>query len=232
MIALLHGTFALSAVCLWGAFGRKGHLAVKDSVPDVKTLFHRMGKGGHMFTKEYWKSSAEKLRSTKYLAIMAATIAMKTALSFFYIPISENLHISFGYLLTAIEGAVLGPVAAAVSGGVTDIVSFMMNPTGPFFFGYTLTAMMGPFIYGLFFYRQKITLPRIIFAKAIVNYGVNVLIGSLWSAMLYSKGYIYYAGKSLIKNTSMLPIEIILLYTIFRLVGPYLERRKLIIKQN
>ena len=78
-----------------------------------------------MFTKEYWKSSAEKLRSTKYLAIMAATIAMKTALSFFYIPISENLHISFGYLLTAIEGAVLGPVAAAVSGGVTDIVKFM-----------------------------------------------------------------------------------------------------------
>lgn len=50
--------------------------------------------------------------------------------------------------------------------------------------------------------------------------------------MLYSKGYIYYAGKSLIKNTSMLPIEVILLYTIFRLVGPYLERRKLISKQS
>jgi len=191
-----------------------------------------VGKEVYMFTKEYWKSSADKLRSTKYLAIMAATIAMKIALSYISIPISESLRINFGYLVTSIEGAVLGPVAGAVSGMVTDLVGFMIHPTGPFFIGYTLTAMLGPFVYGLFFYRKRITLPRIALSKVFVNLFVNVLVGSLWSAILYSKGYIYYAGRSLIKNVSMLPIEIVLLYTMFRLVGPYLEHRKLIVPQK
>ncbi len=185
-----------------------------------------------MFTKEYWHSSFSKLRSTKYLAIIAAMVAMKTVLSFFSIPISESLRITLGWLLTSIEGAVLGPGAAAVSGAVTDIVSFMVKPTGPFFIGYTLSAMLGPLVYGLYFYRQKITLPRIILAKATVNYVVNVLIGSIWSAVLYSKGYIFYFMRSIVKNTTMLPIEIALIWLMFKAVGPYLERRGYIVKQH
>ena len=38
-----------------------------------------------------WKSSAEKLHQTKYLALMAAMIALKTVLSMYYLPVSENL---------------------------------------------------------------------------------------------------------------------------------------------
>ena len=181
-----------------------------------------------MFTKEYWQSSFSKLKSTKYLAIMASMIAMKVVMSNFYIPLSETLHISFGYMFTAVEATILGPGAGMISGAITDIVSFMVHPQGPFFFGYTITAMLGELFYGLFFYRQKITLPRIIAAKVSVNYIINVLIGSFWSSILYSKGYIYYATRSLIKNTMMLPVEITLLFTIFKLIMPFLKRRHLI----
>ncbi len=185
-----------------------------------------------MLTKEYWKSSAEKLRSTRYLAMIATMVAMKIVLSYFTIPISESLRITLGFLITTLEGAILGPVSAAVSGMVTDLVGFAIHPTGPFFFGYTLSAMLGPFIYGLYFYRQKVTLPRIILAKATVNYFVNVLIGSLWTATLYSRGYVYYATASLIKNTTMLPIEVALIFLVFKAVGPYLESRGLIVPQK
>ena len=64
-----------------------------------------------MFTKEYWKSSAVKLRQTKYLAIMATMIALKAVLANFSIPLSETLRINFGYMVTSVEAAVVGPVA-------------------------------------------------------------------------------------------------------------------------
>ena len=185
-----------------------------------------------MFTKEYWKSSAAKLRQTKYLAIMATMIALKAVLANFSIPLSETLRINFGYMVTSVEAAVVGPVAGMISGAVSNTVNFMIRPSGTFFVGYTISAMLGELFYGLFFYRRRITLPSIIAAKASVNYLINVLLGSLWSSMLYSKGYIYYAGKSVIKNTVMLPIEITLLFLIFKMVLPFLQRRQLVVPQD
>lgn len=184
-------------------------------------------KEAFMFQKDYWISSFEKLKDTKYLALIAIFIAMKTIVSMYVIPVSDNLHIAFTFLFVAVESSIIGPVAAIVSGAITDIISFIAFPKGPFFFGYTLSSMLGSFIYALFFYRKKITFPKILCAKALVNYGVNVLLGSLWSKMLYSKGYLYYASTSLIKNTLLLPIEVIALYFIFRYLTPYLKKRNL-----
>lgn len=179
-----------------------------------------------MFTKEYWKSSTDKLKSTKYLALMAAFIAMKVILSGIYIPISENLHIGVSFLVIAIEASILGPVSGMVSGFVTDILSFAIFPSGAFFFGYTLTAMLGELIYALFLYRQKITILKIALAKIITNYLLNVAIGSIWSSMLYGNVYLYYAAKSLIKNTLLLPFEILGLVVLFNLLLPFLKKQK------
>lgn len=67
--------------------------------------------------------------------------------------------------------------------------------------------MLSGLIYGVMLYRQKPTLPRIIVTRLIINYGSNVLLGSVWKAMLYGKGYLYYFTSGLVKNTTMLPIE-------------------------
>ncbi len=186
-----------------------------------------------MFTKDYWKSSAEKLKSTKYLALIGLFIACKVIVSFISIRVSENLYVSISFLFTSVEGAIIGPVAGMVSGAVTDVVGYMVNSRGYSFFpGYTLSAMLGLFVYAIFLYRQKITIVRIAAAKAIVNYGVNVLLGSVWSAMMMSKGYIFYATQSLIKNSILLPFEIIALVALFNMLIPTLVRQKLIIPQD
>ncbi len=207
----------------------KNLLAVTNKTPTVRNVsFPLLGeKGAYMFNKSYWKSSAEKLKSTKYLAVMAMMIALKIVLSGFYFPIGENLHLSITFIFVAIEASILGPACGMVSGAITDLVSFMIHPDGPFFIGYVLTAMLGELVYGLFFYQKEVTLKNIIPAKLVNNYFVNVLIGSLWSSILYSKGYIYYMSKSLIKNTIMLPIEVMVLFICFKLVTPILKSRNL-----
>ncbi len=178
--------------------------------------------------KTNWTTSKEKLQSTKYLAIMAILIALKVVTSMLFIPVAENLHIGFTYLIIAIEAMILGPAAGMVSAFVTDIVAFLAMPKGPFFIGYTLSSMLTMYIYALCFYNKKITLPKIILAKTLNNYLVNVLLGSLWTSMLYSKGYYFYFTKSLIKNSIMLPIEIAMLYITFKVITPILKKKNLI----
>lgn len=179
-----------------------------------------------------WKSSFAKLHSIKYLSLIAITIAMKITLGAFFIPISENLRIYISFVITVIEAAMIGPAAGIVSGGITDILGFMIHPSGAFFFGYTISSMLGSFIYAIFLYNQKIKLWRIFCSKLCVNLFVNVLLGSLWSTMMFSKGYIFYATKSLIKNITLLPLEVFLIYLLFKMVLPILEKRDLIQKQD
>jgi hypothetical protein len=50
--------------------------------------------------------------------------------------------------------------------------------------------------------------------------------------MMMSKGYIYYATQSLIKNSILLPFEIIALIALFNMIIPTLQRQKLIIPQD
>lgn len=179
-----------------------------------------------------WKTSAKNLKSVRYLALMAAFIALKIILSATYIPVSENLRIGISFLVVALEASIVGPVAGMVSGAVTDVLSFIIFPNGPFFPGYTLTAMMGELFYALLLYNREITVVRIVIAKILNNYIVNVGLGSLWSSMLYGNAYVVYFARSIIKNTIMLPIEVILLVVLFNLLGKILVRKNFLSSEN
>ena len=185
-----------------------------------------------MFNKEFWKSSAQKLKSVRYLALMGLFIALKIVVSKLYFPVSENLKVGFGFILMAIESSILGPVAGMLSGFITDNVGFFLGGGGVYFFGYTLTPMLACLVWSIFLYRQKITVVKVILAKLINSIFVNVLVGSVWSTMLYGKGFLFYATKSLIKNTLLFPIEVIILVIVFNALIPVLKRAKLIDSTN
>ena len=57
-----------------------------------------------------------------------------------------------------------------------------------------------------------------------MNYICNVLLGCLWSQILYGKGYIYYLVKSLIKNSLLLPLEVIAMAALFSVLLPVFSR--------
>lgn len=181
-----------------------------------------------VFTKDYWASSFAKLRSTRYLAVMGLMIALKFLLNNFRIPVADNLNIMLTFIPTAVEAAVIGPGAAIVSAVITDLLTGILSPYGPFFPGYMLSKAMGGIIFGLFFYRRKPRFLDVLIAKALVNYIVNVGLGSLWNSILYGKAFLVYASVSIVKNTVLLPVEAILLYALLRSLLPALERRGII----
>jgi ECF transporter S component (folate family) len=142
-------------------------------------------------------------------------MAVSIVISNFFIPLGDNLKVFFTFLPKAVYCAIGGPLVGLAAGFAEDIIGYLIHPLGGYFFGYTLSSMLGCFIFGLFFYQTKISLPRIIIAKTVVNYFVNVALGCLWSSMMVGQAYMYYLTKSLIKNTILLPIEIIILSVAF-----------------
>ncbi len=170
--------------------------------------------------KEMWKSSAEKLKSVRWLAVMAIFLALRIVVSRFSIPVGVNLYFSFDFLINAICGMVLGPTAGIVFAVVEDILSYMLFPDGWGFF--------------LCMYDQKQSVLKIAIAKAVSSFGVNVLLGSYWTFVLTggSKAYLYYAGKSLFKNAVLYPFQVLAIVLLVNVLMPYLSRNHFIKTQK
>lgn len=181
-----------------------------------------------IFQREYWHYAFNPEKKTLVICTMSLLMAVNIAISSIFIPVGENLRVYFGFLVTFIAGMIGGPIYAIGYGFAKDIIGYMLFPSGAFFFGYTITSIVGALIYALFFYRQKVTFLKIAICKFSINLFVNIFLGSLWSAILFSNGYIYYMTKSIVKNATMLPIEICLLCVVYKALAPTLKKMNLV----
>ena len=160
---------------------------------------------------------------TRKMLILALLMAINVAISSLFIEVGPNLRLYFTYIVNMIVAANFSLPLVITYAIVEDFIAFFLFPSGPFFLGYTITAVVGCVIYHIFLHKE-INLKNIIISKTLVNIFVNIGLNSLWSSMLFSKGYIYYFSKSVVKNLLMLPIEVMVFYTIYRLLKPLLNK--------
>lgn len=180
----------------------------------------------------YWGIAAGEMKKLNMIIFASMVIALSVIINSMFIPVGENLKIKFTFLVLSIGAMIYGPVVGIFAGAVLDTLSYIIMPSGVYFPGYTLSLMLSCLVYGLFFYRSQITVFKIFSAKFIINYFINVGLGSLWSSMLMGKGYIYYFTKSIVKNTLMLPIEVIMLVVLLQLTVPVLVRLGIVTEQK
>ena len=176
----------------------------------------------------YWQYAADELKSIRRLVLCAMFCALTVAISSMFITVGENLYIYFTCFVNVVACAVCGPVLAILYAVAADTLSFFLFSTGGYFPGYLLSSVLGCLVYALLLYRRRITVGKLFAAKFLVNYGVNVALGSVWSSILYGKGYLYYLFKSLVKNTILLPFEVIVMAAIFAVLLPAFSRFKLL----
>ena len=67
-----------------------------------------------------------------------------------------SFKLGFSGLPNELVHFLFGPVVGGTFGGVMDILKFIIKPDGGFFFGYTLTAIAGGLIYGMFWYKKSL----------------------------------------------------------------------------
>ena len=165
-----------------------------------------------VFSPAYWRAARAEFKNVRVLAFAGLVCAMAIVLEGFPIYLlGPSLKIYFSFLVVGLGCMCYGPCVGMMAGAIIDSVGFLLSSYGePYFPGYLVTAVLSGLLYGVMLYRQKPTLLRIIITRLIINYGSNVLLGSVWKAMLYGKGYYYYFTTGLVKNTTLLPVEVVL----------------------
>lgn len=131
---------------------------------------------------------------------------------------TQTIKISFTFLPNEFVYYLFGPAAGALFAAAMDILTFLIRPTGPFFFGFTVSAILTGLIYGIILYQRPLSLKRIILAKVIHMVLINLLLNTYWLTMLYGNGFFVLLPARFIKAIIMLPIETILLFSLIKAV--------------
>ena len=184
--------------------------------------------GNSLSLPEKFRQSAQELKQVRTLTGVAMLLAMSVVISFTAsVRVTETIKIGLGYLITALLGMLYGPFTAALAAGAGDLIKYLLKPDGAYFFGFTLTAMLGGVVYGVFFYREKCTIPRSIASKATVSLLLNCLLNTVWVSWLYGMPFLGALGPRVIKNLMALPFEIVLLYIVLNGMNKVIQRAKL-----
>ena len=69
-------------------------------------------------------------------------------------------------------------------------------------------------IYGAFFYKKKITLPRVIAARACITVLINLILTSLWLNIMYQSPL--FTMVRLVKNIVLFPVDVAVLYFLLK----------------
>ncbi len=190
-----------------------------------------------------FRESAKELKNIRCLVVTAMLIALELAIKQLTVTVSPDLKISFAFLAKASVGMLYGPTIAFFEGLVSDIIGFIIKPTGSFSPLFTLQEGFAAMLYGLFLYKLKLSrkdmhdktlqkqsakqIVRIILAKLSVTIGINlfytplaIIITNSMAAggLVYGSTLTGYPAR-LIKNAIQFPVDCVLLIAFLPIVS-------------
>ncbi len=148
----------------------------------------------------------KKVFSTEVMVVTAFMIALSVVLSKVVSINISFLRIGFGFLPIAILAILYGPYVAAVGYALADLIGAWLLPTGTFFPGFTLSAILTGLIFGFVLYGKEVTFPRALLASALVCLGVNLLLNTFWLTFIIGKGFTALLASRAVKEIVAIPV--------------------------
>lgn len=149
--------------------------------------------------------------NTTRLITIAFFIALEIILTRFLSINTPILRIGFGFLPVAMLGIMYGPLWAGAAYALGDILGMMIFPAGPYFPGFTVSALLTGMVYGLILHNHQVTWKRVLLASSVVCIVVNLGLDTYWLSMLMGKGILALLPARIIKTAVMLPIQLVLI---------------------
>ena len=188
----------------------------------------------HPFCKAYWQDAAAEMKDIRMLVVTALMVALRIALKPFAIFIGPQMAIQTATLATALGAMIFGPVVAIPAAMVSDTIGFMIFPTGDYFLPFMLTEIAGTVFYALCLYRAKPSATRVIIARFLICFVVNVVLQQFIFAWQYTyMGNPEKAKESIMgimttarifKNLFFFPIESVVITLFLKVLIPITSR--------
>lgn len=161
--------------------------------------------------------SFRQLKQVKTVTVCAMLGAVAIVLGSLSIELGSTLRIGFSGIPNEIVHMLFGPVVGSVFAGTMDILKYLIKPTGAFFPGFTLIAMLAGLIYGSFYYKKELNFWRVLAAHITVALICNVLLIP-GVCPLYGKAFAVLLPARLVKNAIMCPIDAFIFYHIAKVL--------------
>ena len=165
--------------------------------------------------------------TTETMVITAFMIALSVVLSKLVSINISFLRIGFGFLPIAILAILYGPVVAAVGYGLADLIGAWLFPTGAFFPGFTLSAVLTGLIFGFVLYKKEVTIIRARIASALVCLGVNLLLNTWWLTFIIGKGFRVLLASRAVKEIVAIPVMALLIVAVDKYVLVHVKNRNI-----
>ncbi len=169
------------------------------------------------------------MSNLKKVIIAALMLAATIVLSRFLSVKTPIIVISFSYIPIMLCAVLLGPWWTMLVAGLADLIGALLFPFGAYFVGYTISATLSGFIYGIFLrYKKDMSYKKFLMMLSISTLLVialcNGLLNSLWIYITTKKALIAILPTRLVKELVMLPIQIVTIFFLhlgFKKMGMY-----------
>ena len=124
----------------------------------------------------------------------------------------------------------LGPQYSTVIALLGDLLGAILFPFGPYFPGFTVSAAISGFVYGIFLNKSKREMTnrqfliRLALSSFLVLIVVNVFITSVWIHLLYGKAYVAIMASRVVTQIVMFPIQIGTIYALEKFLRPFMSK--------
>ncbi|MGL4361861.1 MAG: folate family ECF transporter S component [Cellulosilyticaceae bacterium] len=162
--------------------------------------------------------------NTKQLVYMAFLIALNIVMTRFFVIYVGPSRISFTFVAIAMMAVYYGPITTGIGCGIADIIGTVLFPAGPFFPGYTLSAVVTGMVYGLFLYKKRFSWWRIIIIQSILLVVITIGMNTIWAMMITGKGYMVLLPTRIMTAMIRVPIEIVILGMVQQYVVPHMKK--------
>ena len=180
-------------------------------------------------SRSIWAESAGEFRKLKVVVFCGIMAALAVVLSLVgTVRIGSYIRIGLSGIPERMVNFLFGPVVGAVFGALLDILEYIVTPSGAFFPGFTISAALTGLIYGMFLYRGKITLWRILLPEVIVRIGVNLILNTYWLTILYGQGFFALLPSRVVSNLVQIPVETALIYAVLMATEQAVKRTGLL----
>lgn len=146
----------------------------------------------------------------KSIALMGVLMGLQIVLTRFISIQTPFVRISFTFVAVVLMCMMFSPLVAGIGNALADFIGITLFPvTAGFFPGFTLSAFLSAFLYGLFYYKKEMTLKRIITVNVIVTIVVNLGMNTFWLYLMYGPGIVANIPSRIVSSLILLVIHVV-----------------------
>lgn len=153
------------------------------------------------------------MQKTRVLSFCGIAIALGVILSRFLSINTPIVQISFSFVPIIIVAEVLGWKYSTIVAGLIDLIGALLFPFGTYFFGFTISAVLSGFIYGICLYHKsewssKKLLLMTLIACLTIDFLVHAILNTIWLRIMYNKYFDLLLPIRYLKQLLILPFQI------------------------